>query len=767
MKTKSKEMEQDKSLALFFGRVLLFYISLSLFPITVTGQDDPAEIIQRTIQTNRYLAGWSQKNPSSGKTPPQNWTEGYTFASIYLYRSGGPHIPHIMITLQKYNSFEEADKEYNRALNNVRNKNPEILAENFGLGSRSMLQKYFEIIQRDGRPTGRPAYQVDASGEGWLLKIIVYNRLDESVVDDLTASRLIRSLAESIFNLIRPAEMPGPPLIQSIHARVQHLSRTSATITIITHVKYAEAVGNPRPGDVLITLRTNDEVVQLKPGSEGFSASGYDIRTESILNTEKTGLHSIYVELLDTRYTSSANRSLNYEDRFKAEFSIHPPVAEVKGVSGIVEVIRKNDITRKDGILFVRDSPGRPTDSGKNAEALSSAWLYDGDQVQLADLGERITVSENHDIVFPTYSSIHLEWDGGVEGQAIYRPGRYTVGGGQFTIGTTRGLSGEITNRWGRNLSDYQILFTQNATEIIEGMTEDQFSDQHDSPNLVDWVLRRIPVFSRVLTTIKKYGVFSWHAGNTVLSDIHYLELNSEVYIKPEQDATRLNIFVLEGNPVIHYNRGNSRIDLQPGNVVTCIPGRPATTDSFNPGQMERFWEEIHYVAWDKAGGQAQIKEALSSDTEDQFQPIDLDLAADIMRGLLKEREIEIPSLQASVTGVRFYEGGYEEVPYGQRIYDTKFSSSYTRVIWWEINLAYPDPGRKIDFSVEAFIYRPDGTLLNRQIQNYFIQSPWTSTSHSMGFGGREPGTWIPGKYLVELFVTGEKVGEATFEIAR
>ena len=34
-----------------------------------------------------------------------------------------------------------------------------------------------------------------------------------------------------------------------------------------------------------------------------------------------------------------------------------------------------------------------------------------------------------------------------------------------------------------------------------------------------------------------------------------------------------------------------------------------------------------------------------------------------------------------------------------------------------------------------------------------------------MGFGGREPGTWAPGVYRVELFVAGQKVAEGTFEI--
>ncbi len=50
-------------------------------------------------------------------------------------------------------------------------------------------------------------------------------------------------------------------------------------------------------------------------------------------------------------------------------------------------------------------------------------------------------------------------------------------------------------------------------------------------------------------------------------------------------------------------------------------------------------------------------------------------------------------------------------------------------------------------------------------MQTFFIQSPWTGSSHSTGFGGREPGTWSPGVYRAEFFVAGQKVAEGPFEI--
>jgi hypothetical protein len=146
---------------------------------------------------------------------------------------------------------------------------------------------------------------------------------------------------------------------------------------------------------------------------------------------------------------------------------------------------------------------------------------------------------------------------------------------------------------------------------------------------------------------------------------------------------------------------------------------------------------------------------------------IDLDAAREIMDRLTGENQYDIPSLQARVTGVRFYEGVVDPPPISHRVYSNRFAQATSRFIWWEINLAYPDPGRRIDFSVTAVCYRPDGIVLNRQAQHYFIQSPWTGSEHSMGFGGHEPGTWAPGIYKVELFVEGKNVGGGTFEITR
>ena len=125
----------------------------------------------------------------------------------------------------------------------------------------------------------------------------------------------------------------------------------------------------------------------------------------------------------------------------------------------------------------------------------------------------------------------------------------------------------------------------------------------------------------------------------------------------------------------------------------------------------------------------------------------------------------DIPSLRANVAEVNFFEGGYEAVPYDQRIYGVRFPKSSTRAIWWELNLEHPDPGRRINFAVEAVFYRENGTILTRQTNNTAIQPTWTTSYHSLGWGWKEAGNWPTGTYRVELFVDGQQIASGTFEI--
>jgi len=123
------------------------------------------------------------------------------------------------------------------------------------------------------------------------------------------------------------------------------------------------------------------------------------------------------------------------------------------------------------------------------------------------------------------------------------------------------------------------------------------------------------------------------------------------------------------------------------------------------------------------------------------------------------------PGLQATVTALNFYEGPGEGVPYGQRAYGSVFAKSSTRYINWELNLAYPKPGRRVDFKVDVLFYSSDGREFGRSDLDGFAEADWMNSQHTRGFGWAQPGSWPPGKYRVDVYLSGVKTASGEFEI--
>ena len=121
-----------------------------------------------------------------------------------------------------------------------------------------------------------------------------------------------------------------------------------------------------------------------------------------------------------------------------------------------------------------------------------------------------------------------------------------------------------------------------------------------------------------------------------------------------------------------------------------------------------------------------------------------------------------IPSLNATVEGLFFYESGKGFPHQKDRVYRTEFGQSQTRYVNWEIRLKYPKPGRRIDFAVHHKYFDPQGKMLAEYDNNSYIESNWTSSNHA---GGYTAGTWTAGNYRVELYVAGNKVASGTFEV--
>ena len=125
-----------------------------------------------------------------------------------------------------------------------------------------------------------------------------------------------------------------------------------------------------------------------------------------------------------------------------------------------------------------------------------------------------------------------------------------------------------------------------------------------------------------------------------------------------------------------------------------------------------------------------------------------------------------IPVAGVKVSAVQFYEGPDDLIlDKSQRVYRYSFDRFTTRSIYWELALDFPPPGRRIDFQVDAFWYKSDGSEMTRQTIPAHVDPHWASSWHTLSFGYAEPGHWTPGTYRVDLYFKNTRIASGTFQI--
>jgi hypothetical protein len=132
---------------------------------------------------------------------------------------------------------------------------------------------------------------------------------------------------------------------------------------------------------------------------------------------------------------------------------------------------------------------------------------------------------------------------------------------------------------------------------------------------------------------------------------------------------------------------------------------------------------------------------------------------------------VTTPSPGIPIAGIRpptvqFYEGPHDlALDQSQRVYRYSFDRFTARSIYWELDLQYPPPGRRIDFQVDAFWYKSDGSEMTRQTISAHLMPTWGSSWHTLGYGYVEPGHWTPGTYRVDFYFKNTRVASGTFQI--
>jgi SpoVK/Ycf46/Vps4 family AAA+-type ATPase len=119
------------------------------------------------------------------------------------------------------------------------------------------------------------------------------------------------------------------------------------------------------------------------------------------------------------------------------------------------------------------------------------------------------------------------------------------------------------------------------------------------------------------------------------------------------------------------------------------------------------------------------------------------------------------------LTSIKLYEGPFEDIPYGQRTYLKTFSAAKTRYMWIEIegeNLQYG----KATWQGEFFIrIRNTAGDVYADIKDFYTYPNNLATIRfGRGWGGKEPGSWYYGDYVVEVMLLEQLLGRIHVKVA-
>ena len=119
----------------------------------------------------------------------------------------------------------------------------------------------------------------------------------------------------------------------------------------------------------------------------------------------------------------------------------------------------------------------------------------------------------------------------------------------------------------------------------------------------------------------------------------------------------------------------------------------------------------------------------------------------------------------ASFKEIKFFESGSTEPPLGSRGYQASFNHHNTRFVNWELHITCPAVVSRIDFTVYATWYYPNGRLFGNQSVNVHSDIGSSELVYSSGRGWQRTGMWLKGTYRVDLFVNGNRIGSGSFTV--
>lgn len=134
------------------------------------------------------------------------------------------------------------------------------------------------------------------------------------------------------------------------------------------------------------------------------------------------------------------------------------------------------------------------------------------------------------------------------------------------------------------------------------------------------------------------------------------------------------------------------------------------------------------------------------------------------------EREFTIAASDEpfQVLNIRCFEAGRRPPEKEQRAYQTTFDHGSTRYVWCEVEVRnHLHDVREHSHRIAWKYYDEKSLLLGEIDADFTVLKEWTRAWHQSGWGWPDAGQWTPGRYRVEVFIDGKKVGEKKFVIVQ
>ncbi len=487
-----------------------------------------------------------------------------------------------------------------------------------------------------------------------------------------------------------------------------------------------------------------------------------DLHLDYSFSHKEQGDYTVTATIKDSRYQSDAsagNLRFDHEDSLRLNMTVRKPVAEITAVNNNVDIMRNEPTTATAGLVATNErkyyTPRDPQILRTTAEMLgyiepdsatdwtdevwervdreTSRFVYEGDRISLWGRRDPSLLKPTADMSLDELrkwfrsgsSSVVLEWQGGVRGEALWNPNKANYdspNGGSFIVGASRPTSGNWKRTWTEWFKDTSRIL---ATQFVS----DKVTEAKDSA--IDWFLTKVGASRPVMPGVPvPIIIFHLGAGDTLYDDLVYLRLESEVYVSTRDG--KMKVFTFEGSPQIVDPKRNRKVLIKPGHVVTVEPGTVSAPQKFNSADL----------------------------IETQMPAPDRPLATDSGKN-----QKDIPSLDANIVDFRFFEGPKEPPRYKQRRFKETFDLASTRYVFWHMELDYPKRDTAAQFKVETVWYKPDGSVFGRYPKQCRIDAGWSRSYYVSGWGTKKPGLWKPGEYRAEVYYDGDKIVSGSFTI--